>query len=187
MEEKLVSSQLGIKANVSVSVRNIYTGKITKKVNASNRVTNLMLAGIANLMYGDVEILERYVPAYVAVGDCETPSSGGSVSPIAVAVTDTKLYGEVPFNTTGVYERVKISSKSITNNNDYITVGTSCYIQSNTFNEIEIKEIGLFTKDSGNNCLARVILEEPVVKDENEVIDVVWGLTSTSVASSENE
>lgn len=183
MVEKEVSSQLSLKANVEIRVRNRKTGRIVKTVSASNRVTNFMLAGIANLIYGDIEILNRYVPAYVAVGDCVNPSPGTSVSNSSVSVEDSMLYGEIPFNTSGINERIKVSGKMISNNNNYITVGMNAYIHSSTYTEKSIKEIGLFTKESGNNCLARVILDEPVVKGLEDVIDIVWGITSTSVAN----
>lgn len=183
MIEKEISSQLDLKINVKIRVRNRKTGKIVKEVEASNRVTNLMLAGIANLIYGDTEFLNRYVPAYVAVGDCTTPSAGANVSNVSVSVSDTMLYGEIPLNSTGFNERIKVSGKTITNNSNYITVGMNGYIHSSTFTEKTIKEVGLFTKSSGNNCLARVILAEPVVKGLEDVIDIVWGITSTSVAN----
>lgn len=183
MESKEVFSQLNLKANVEIRVRNKETGKIVKSVSASNRVTTQLLAGIANLIYGDTEILDRYVPAYIAVGDCTTPSTGANVSPVSVAVTDSMLYGEIPLNSTGINERIKVSAKSITNNGDYVMVGMNGYIHSNTYTEKEIKEVGLFTKKSGNNCLARVILDEPISKGISDVIDIVWGITSTSVAN----
>lgn len=183
--DESVSSQMGIKANVKINIRNRLTNKIIKTIDASNRVTNFMLSGISNVLYGDIEIINKYIPAYIAVGDCTTSdTSGTNVSSLNVEVSDTKLYGEIPLNTLHINERVKISSKAINNNSNYITVTMIGYIQSNTFNDRIIKEIGLFTKESGNNCLARVILDEPIKKNNGEIIDIIWAITSTSVSSS---
>lgn len=178
-----IDAKLNIKMNVRIGIRNRKTNIITTEIFASNRVTNFMLAGMSNLLYGDTDILSKYVPAYVAVGDnLLADTQGTNVSRYNVEVSDSKLFGEIPLNETGHNERIGISSKTINNNNsDYISVSMQSYIQSGTFTDKTIREIGLFTKQSGNNCLARVILDEGIVKGADDIVDILWVITITSV------
>lgn len=171
-------SQLNIVNNVTFKKRSLATNKILQEVRSKNMVTRLSLASIAKIFYSELEGIEKYCPSYFAIGNTGTPNHSPTVT-TSVTVNDTMLYGELPT----AYERIKIASRSIDNNvaNDYVRVNLQAYILSESFNEVVINEAGIFTGTTGNNCLARVVMDPAITKDEGTVIDILWTITITSM------
>ena len=171
-------SQLNILNNVVFKKRSLATNNILQEVKSKNMVTRLSLASIAKIFYSELEGIEKYCPSYFAVGNTGSPNHSPTVT-TSVTVNDTMLYGELPTN----YERIKISSRSIDNNvaNDYVRVNLQGYILSDIYSGVIINEAGIFTNNTGNNCLARVIIDQPITKEEGTVIDVLWTITITSI------
>lgn len=168
------NSQMSIMTNVTIGFRNAKTNVTKRRLHFSNKITRIALMAMANLLYGNTEGLKNYVPMYFALG-----SSSSNVT-----VNDSSLGDEITTTVNGSQElhRIGIAQRSITTDltNSQVRVIYQGYIQSNVFNDVTIREAGLFASTSGNNCLARFVIDEDIVKSEEEVIDIKWTITIKS-------
>lgn len=194
MADQYLGSQAPMYQNVHIQVRDAKTGKVRLERNAKNRVTKLMLWGIARFLSGEYndstpDKIYEVIPRYLALGS-NTPKLGEDNISVttAVSVNDTRLLNEYTVLTsTGASEPVKrISiqgrqhSKMTTHFSDpFVKLSLSTYINSEQFDGVEIGEAGLFSKETANNCLARVVFPT-FSKQKGEVIDIQWDITLLS-------
>ena len=194
MADMYLGSQCPMYQNVHIKVFNSKTGAVRIERDAKNRVTKLMLWGIAQFLAGNFNDSNpdkqyEFWPRYLALGD-NKPGADADTAGVTTGVTvlDSRLLNEYKMiNTDGSSESVKRiniqgrqHSKINTNFNDpYVKLTLSAYVNSEKFDGLEIGEAGLFSKEYDNNCLARVVFP-PFVKQPGEVIDIQWEITLLS-------
>lgn len=194
MSDMYLGSQAPMYQNVHIRVRDEKTGRVRLERSAKNRITKLMLWGIARFLSGEFndstpDKIYEVIPRYLALGS-NKPKLGDNDSSIttAVNVNDTRLLNEYTvLNSTGASEPVKRvniqgrqHNKVTTHFSDnFIKLSLSTYISSEQFDGVEIGEAGLFSKEKDNNCLARVVFPT-FTKQKGEVIDIQWDITLLS-------
>lgn len=154
-----------------------------------------------NLYLSDGDEGFPFYPRYVALGsNVATADSRRDVS-TTVNVNDSHLLSEykvnnVSGNNTNELLRVRLQQNNVISNlysDPYIKLTLKCLIQNNIFESYmndegetepkDIREVGLFTKKSGDNCWARIVLPTPVTKYANSVLDITWDLIFVSMKS----
>ena len=181
--ETVSTAEYGIgSTNVRIRVYDGTTKTLKQEVNQHNITTSLALMSVAKLIYG---IFDNYtpdrvsssVPHYVAVG------SGDSVP----AVSNNALDAEV-VPTDYAYNRVAITSRDISPDlgNSTVSVVFTTYIPTSVSYQtsgvdVEIKEVGLFTQLTGDNCWARAKLTTAVTKNPGDVLDITWTINIKSI------
>lgn len=180
--------------NVTVKCIDIKTGKTRIERTAKNRVTRLMLWGIAKFLAGEFndstpDKIYEYIPRYLSFGSnkASTLNATNAVN-TTVTVNDTRLLNEYTYHTvsgaTEPVKRVNIEgrqhNKTRTNFSDaFVKLSLNTYVSSSKYDGMEIGEAGLFSKETGDNCLARVVFPA-FQKKEGEVIDIQWDITLLS-------
>lgn len=189
-----LGSQAPLYQNVRIRCINQKTGKCRVERTAKNRVTRLMLWGISKFLAGEFndstpDIIYEYIPRYLAFGT-NVPGSDSASSGVTTLVTvnDTRLLNEITASsstgeTTSV-KRISIQSrqhmKTSTRFSDpFVKLSLTMYVSSHQFDNMEIGEAGLFSKERDNNCVARVVFS-PFRKGKDEVIEVCWDITLLS-------
>ena len=194
MSDMYVGSQMPIYQNVCIR-RRLKSGKIIEERYAKNRVTKLMLYGIARFLLGhysnaNPEKIYEVIPRYLALG---TNIPGADIAYAGVttqsSVNDTRLLNEIKMSSTSgrtePVNRIWIAERNFSKlntkfSNDSIKISIKTYVSSNTYDGMTIGEVGLFSKEKDNNCLARVTFLPPIVKKEGEVLDIQWDITLMS-------
>lgn len=193
MSDMFVGSQAPLYQNVCITKRSA-NGKILEQRFAKNRVTRLMLYGIAKFLSGHFndstpDKIYEFIPRYLALGS-NTPNAGANDTTISTisSVNDTRLLNELKYSsTTGASETIKrlwIAERNMCKINTkfsdpFIKLSIKTYIHSNVYDGLSIGEAGLFSKEKDNNCLARVCFS-PIVKNPSEVLDIQWDITLLS-------
>ena len=189
-----LGSQAPLYQNVRIRCIDKNTGKCRVERTAKNRVTRLMLWGISKFLAGEFndstpDMIYEYIPRYLAFGT-NVPGSDSASSGVTTLVTvnDTRLLNEITSSsstgeTTSV-KRISIQSrqhmKTSTRFSDpFVKLSLTMYVSSHQFDNMEIGEAGLFSKERDNNCVARVVFS-PFRKGEDEVIEVCWDITLLS-------
>lgn len=194
MADTYLGSQLPMYQNVTVKCIDKRTGKTRIERTAKNRVTRLMLWGIAKFLAGEFndstpDKIYEYIPRYLAFGSNKASALDATTAVnTTVTVNDTRLLNEYKIHTaTGATEPVKRiniegrqHNKTNTNFSDsFVKLSLNTYVSSSKYNGMEIGEAGLFSKEQGDNCLARVVFPA-FQKKEGEVIDIQWDITLLS-------
>lgn len=196
MNSKLIyenSNQFSNKVNVTINVVNKKTNSIIKTVRGSNRVTKLALMGLIRFTNGEfnpsspdyLTFVKKYIPRYLALGTNTATEINQGVSTM-VDVNDSKLLSEIVDKVTGDSLRIKLTQRNQISNrytDPFMKLIIKCYIPETMFNGDTIREAGLFTDETGNNCWARIVLPEPIPKKEDIVLDIMWELTFVSLES----
>ena len=103
--------------------------------------------------------------------------SGTGVTSI-VDINDTKLLNEIS-------PRLALPERNIIINKStqaYVQLVISTYIPDSLYNGQTIREAGLFSKATGNNCLFRITFDD-ITKTEDIVLEVNWTITIISIDS----
>ena len=193
MADMYLGSQLPLYQNVHITVRNKKTGKIRIERSCKNRVTRLMLWGIARFLAGEFndstpDKIYEYIPRYCALGSNRPSNLETTKVTTSVTVDDSRLLNEYKVLTSNrssePVKRINIQgrqhNKTTTRFTDsFVKLSFSVYVSSSRFDGLEIGEAGLFSKEYDDNCLARVVFS-PFQKRENEVIDIQWDITLLS-------
>lgn len=180
-------------ANVHINVVNKKTNSIIKTIEGHNRATKLALMGLIRFTNGEfnpsspdyLEFVRKYIPRYLALGTNIPTEINQGVSSM-VDVNDSKLLAEIVDPINGESQRIKLTQRNQISNryvDPYIRLIIRCYIPETMFNDNVIKEAGLFTQETGNNCWARIVLPEGINKTKDIVLDVMWELTFVSMES----
>ena len=193
MPDMYLGSQLPMYQNVHIRCINSKTGATRVERHIKNRVTRLMLWGIAKFLAGEFndstpDKIYEYIPRYLALGSNTASSSSSDSVKTVVTVDDTCLLNEYKVLTaTGSSEAVKRiniegrqHNKTVTAFSEpFIKLSFRTYVKSTHYDELQIGEAGLFSKEKGNNCLARVVFPS-FTKKPGEVIDIQWDITLLS-------
>lgn len=181
-QDMLCFSQIAPQFNVRIRRRDAKTGRIIEERKGKNRVTKLCLMGIIRMFNGEFnnttpEDINDYIPKYLALGS----NRAGAINPgvtSEVTVNDSKLLDEIS-------PRILLTQKNIVENrltNPFIKLTIKVFIPVDMFVGETIGEAGLFAKESGNNCWARIAFD-PLLKGANEVFDATWEITVMSVGT----
>lgn len=134
---------------------------------------------------------KQYVPKYLAVGTNTTPLTGAPGTDTAVKVTDISLFHEIDDTAiTGEpieKNRIKLNRANYVEDNTeepFLKVQYEAYIPEDRFVNETIGEMALMTMPTGWNAFARITGFEPILKEPNTVIQVIWSITVISVESS---
>jgi len=193
MSDMFVGSQTPLYQNVKICRRS-KTGKILEERYSKNRVTKLMLFGIAQFLIGtfndsNPQKIYEMIPRFLSLGsNTPGPDSASSGVTKQPTVNDTRLLNEIKVSsTTGATEPVKrlwIAERNMLKINTkfsdpFIKVSIKTYVHEAAFDGMSIGEAGLFSKERDNNCLARVAFK-PIIKNPGEVLDIQWDITLLS-------
>lgn len=170
--------------NVHIVQRNKETGRVITERNVHNRCLKTELLAIVKFLDGQFNttipynLSRNYIPNYLGVGtNMATYDSSGSVTSV-VDVNDSRLLHEIG-------PRMALPQKNTIINKqtqDYIQLVIVAYLPSEYYNGYTLREAGLFSKATGNNCLFRVVFDG-IEKTEDSVIEVNWTITVISVES----
>lgn len=182
---KTRDASFNIGINVEINKRDKKTGRVLESRHVHNRCLRLQLLALAKFLNGefnsttnDYQIIESWIPRYLGVGtNIASPDSQSSIT-THVQVNDTRLLSEIS-------PRMKLQDKhKIVNRTtqSYIQLIISTYLPEHLYNGYTIKEAGLFSKATGNNCLFRVVFDG-IQKTEDSVVEVNWTISIISVDS----
>lgn len=172
--------------NVKLTKRNKNTGRVLETRQGHNTCLKTQLMGIVKWMNGEFNesapflLGADWIPRYLGVGtNIATYENveGNSVG-IEVNVNDTRLLSEIS-------PRMKLPERNTVVNRStqrYVQLVISSYLPSEYYNGETIAEAGLFSKESGNNCLFRIVFDG-INKTEDSVIEVDWTISVISIES----
>lgn len=177
--KNLVLKQYGLYSWVNFILGNYYNGNTEENFN--------------NPSYNPSLDSRLFVPSYLAVGSNEDPLEGPAGTTTTTQITDTGLYHELPDpSVVGELGSSRIPLNRATYVEDYpqsnwLKVQYEAYIDENRFVGMTIGELGLMTRDRGNNAFARITSFEPFVKERNTVVQVIWEITIISLDTSNQQ
>ena len=170
--------------NVRIRQRDKETGKILQERQVHNRCLKTELLAIVKFLDGQFNttmpynLSRNYIPNYLGVGtNTATYDASASVTS-SVSISDTRLLHEIG-------PRMQLPQKNTIINKssqDYIQLVIVAYLPSEYYNGYTLREAGLFSKASGNNCLFRVTFDG-IEKTEDTVVEVNWTISVISVES----
>lgn len=170
--------------NVRITQRNAKTGRVMTTREGHNRCTRTQLLGITKWLNGEFNetqpflLSEDWIPRYLAVGTNLATMDSSTGITTEVTVNDTRLLTELSPRIK-LPERNKIINSST---QSYVQLVISTYLPQEYYNNETIREAGLFSKESGNNCLFRIAFEG-IQKTEDSVIEITWTISVISVDS----
>ena len=184
---KMQDAGFTIGVNFCITKRDKKTGRVLQQEKSHNRCLMNQLTGIAKFLNGEfnntADTFNRdyfnWIPRYLGIGT--NVSAGESSVGTTVKMTDTRLLNEI-LPESG---RMKLpeTNKIITRAGQaYIQIVIEAYLPNELFNNMDLREAGLFSKEKGNNCLFRIIFPE-VHKEENSVVMISWTITIISIDS----
>lgn len=173
-----------IGVNVRITQRDKNTGRVIAERKGHNRCLKMQLMGIVKWLNGEFNPSQSYlihydwIPRYLGLGTNTADVVNTSGISSEVTINDTKLLNEISPRIK-LPERNKIINKS---SQSYIQLCIVTYLPSDKYNGEAIAEAGLFSKDSGNNCLFRITFD-PILKTEDSVVEINWTISVISVDS----
>ncbi len=183
---KLSDAGYTIGANVCITKRDKNTGRVIETRQGHNRCLRTQLLGITKFLNGEfneTNYLTSYewLPRYLALGtNVQTVDSTSAVK-TEVQINDTRLLDEIS-------PRLKLPDRNIVINRasqNYIQLIITTYLPEEYFNGQTIREAGLFAKETGNNCLFRIVFDD-IKKERDSVVEVTWTISVISI-DSQNE
>lgn len=173
-----------IGVNVRITKRDKLTGKILEERKGHNRCLKMQLMGIVKWLNGEFNPTQSYlvhydwIPRYLAVGTntATTTTPPGITS--EVTINDTRLLSELSPRLK-LPERNKIINRSTQN---YIQLVIATYLPEELYVNEAIAEAGLFSGETGNNCLFRITFD-PIIKTTDSIVEVNWTISVISVES----
>lgn len=181
---KTQDAVFNIGVNVDIKGINIKTGETVVHRRGHNRCLKLQLLGLAKFLNGEYNrtnpqaVYYDWIPRYLALGtNLAAYDSGTSVTTI-VDINDTKLLNEIS-------PRIELPERNVIVNKgtqSYVQVVISTYVPNDMFNGQTIREAGLFSKSTGNNCLFRITFDD-ITKTEDIVLEVNWTISIISIDS----
>ena len=170
--------------NVRITKRDKLTGKILEERKGHNRCLKMQLMGIVKWLNGEFNPTQSYlvhydwIPRYLAVGTNTATSTTPPGITSEVTINDTRLLSELSPRLK-LPERNKIINRSTQN---YIQLVISTYLPEELYVNEAIAEAGLFSGETGNNCLFRITFD-PIIKTTDSVVEVNWTISVISVES----
>lgn len=173
--------------NVKITKRHKDTGRVLETREAHNRCLKMTLMGIAKYLNGEYNETQPqltyydWIPRYLGVGTNLAAYDSGSGVTTTVSINDTKLLDEIS-------PRIKLPDRhTIVNKSSqsYVQLIISTYLPEEYYNDQTLREAGLFSKATGNNCLFRVTFDD-IEKTKDSVVEVNWTISIISI-DSQNE
>ena len=175
-----------IGVNVKLTKRNKNTGRVLETRQGHNTCLKMQLMGLVKWMNGEFNESQNFlqcnewIPRYLGVGTNVGTYENveGNTVGTEVNINDTRLLSEIS-------PRVKLPERNTIINRStqrYVQLVISSYLPSEYYNGETIAEAGLFSKESGNNCLFRIVFDG-INKTEDSVIEVDWTISVISVES----
>lgn len=170
--------------NVRIRVRNAKTGRILQERKGHNRCLKSQLMGIVKWLNGEFNDTQPYmlhydfIPRYLGLGTNRASYDSPTGITTEVSVNDTMLLNELA-------PRIKLPERNTVINRssqDYVQLVIVCYLPEDKYNDQDIAEAGLFSNESGNNCLFRITFD-PIHKTKDTVVEVNWTISVISVNS----
>lgn len=172
--------------NVKITKRDKKTGRVLETREGHNRCLRMTLMGIAKYLNGEFNdtnylILSDWIPRYLGIGtNIATVDSDAGITS-EVSINDARLLNEIS-------PRIKLPDKNTVVNRSsqsYVQIIISTYLPESYYNGQIIREAGLFSKPTGNNCLFRIVFDD-IKKDTDSVVEVNWTISLISI-DSENQ
>ena len=172
--------------NVKLTKRNKNTGRVLETRQGHNTCLKTQLMGIVKWMNGEFNesapflLGADWIPRYLGVGTniATYENVEGNSIGTEVNVNDTRLLSEIS-------PRMKLPERNTIVNRStqrYVQLVISSYLPSEYYNGETIAEAGLFSKESGNNCLFRIVFDG-INKTKDSVIEVDWTISVISIES----
>lgn len=181
---ELHDAAFNIGVNVRVRKINRYTGHEIERREGHNRCLKMQLMGIVKWLNGEFNDTQpfllhyNWIPRYLGVGtNIATADTPGGITS-EVSINDARLLDEISPRIK-LPDRNKIVNRSTQN---YIQLIISTYLPEEYYIDESIGEAGLFSGETGNNCLFRITFD-PIVKDVDSIIEVNWTISVISVES----
>lgn len=181
---KTQDAVFNIGVNVDIKGIDKKTGEVKIHRRGHNRCLKLQLMGIAKFLNGEYNksnpqaTYYDWIPRYLALGtNIAAYDSGTGVTSI-VDINDAKLLNEIS-------PRLALPERNIIINKStqaYVQLVINTYVPEELFNGQTIREAGLFSKATGNNCLFRITFDD-ITKTEDIVLEVNWTITIISIDS----
>lgn len=170
-------------ANVCLTKRDKKTGRVLQQVSGHNRCLRMELMGITKFLNGEFnnttyQLAYDWVPRYLGLGtNVATVDSSSSIK-TEVQINDTRLLDEIS-------PRLKLPDRNKVVNRtsqSYVQLIITTYLPEEYYNGQIIREAGLFSKATGNNCLFRIVFDE-ITKERDSVVEVTWTISVISIDS----
>lgn len=180
--------------NVVVTKKDKRTGRVLQQERGHNRCLKQTLLGIAKYLNGEFNptqplydeqnpsyrLEDDWIPSWLGVGTNIVGSlSGSSGVNNIVSVNDTKLLNEISPRMR-LPERNKVIAR---NEQAYVQLVINTYLPDELYINATIGECGLFAQETGNNCLFRIALAEPIVKEVDTIVEIMWTISIVSIDS----
>ena len=188
MNGKLSLTDAGytIGVNVKINKMDKHTGRILETREGHNRCLRMQLLGITKFLNGEFNdtgyIVEQdWIPRYLAVGTNIASVDSASNIKTEVQVNDTRLLDEIS-------PRLKLPDRNVVINRtsqNYVQLIITTYLPEEYYNNQTLREAGLFSKATGNNCLFRITFDD-IKKTVDSVVEVIWTISVISI-DSQNE
>ena len=183
---KMTDAGYTIGANVCITKRDKISGRVLQQVQGHNRCLRTQLLGITKFLNGEfneTNYLTSYewLPRYLGLGTNVQTVDSSSAIKTEVQINDTKLLDEIS-------PRLKLPDRNIVINRaaqNYVQLVITTYLPEEYYNGQTIREAGLFSKESGNNCLFRIVFDD-IKKERDSVVEVTWTISVISI-DSQNE
>ena len=174
---------------VNVDIKGIdkNTGEIKIHRRGHNRCLKLQLMGIAKFLDGQFnksnpeKTYYDWIPRYLAFGTNMAAYDSETGVTSVVDINDTKLLNEIS-------PRIALPERNVIINRStqsYVQLVINTYVPETMYNGITIREAGLFSRLTGNNCLFRITFDD-ITKTEDIVLEVNWIISIISI-DSENQ
>lgn len=173
-------------ANVCLTKRDKKTGKVLQQVSGHNRCLRMQLMGITKFLNGEFNgtsytQAQDWIPRYLGLGTNMASVDSDSHIKQEVQINDTRLLDEIS-------PRLKLPDRNTVVNRtaqSYVQLVITTYLPEELYNGQTIREAGLFSKATGNNCLFRIVFDE-ISKERDSVVEVTWTISIISI-DSQNE
>ena len=181
---KTQDAVFNIGVNVDIKGIDKKTGEIKIHRRGHNRCLKLQLMGLAKFLNGEFNksnpqaTYYDWIPRYLALGTNLAEYDSGTGVTSIVDINDAKLLNEISPRL-ALPERNIIINKST---QSYVQLVINTYVPEEMFNGQTIREAGLFSKSTGNNCLFRITFDD-ITKTEDIVLEVNWTITIISIDS----
>lgn len=188
MGGKLSMRDAGYTVGVNVRLNKIdkKTGMILETREGHNRCLRMQLMGITKFLNGEFNdtgylAAQDWIPRYLGLGTNTATVDSKSTIKTEVQLNDTRLLDEIS-------PRLKLPDRNVVVNRtsqNYVQLVITTYLPEEYYNGQIIREAGLFSKASGNNCLFRIVFDD-ITKERDSVVEVTWTISVISI-DSQNE
>lgn len=180
---KMTDAGYTVGANVKITKRDKKTGRVLETRSGHNRCLRMQLMGITKFLNGEFNstsylLGEEWIPRYLGLGTNVATVDSVSNIKTEVQLNDTRLMDEIS-------PRLKLPDRNVVVNRtsqSYVQLIITTYLPEEYYNGQTIREAGLFSKPSGNNCLFRIVFDD-ITKERDSVVEVTWTISIISIDS----